>query len=76
MQLSISVTIFGTCSIHSIGMYACYVAIFSNAETFRCLYRSCMPSSPKGYNYNNKPLILLIAGHMTSDQPDTSKTVH
>ena len=30
----------------------CYVAIFSNAEKFRCLYShygSCMPSSPKEY---------------------------
>ena len=29
-----------------------YVAIFSNAEKFRCLYSyyaSCMPSSPKEY---------------------------
>ena len=50
-----SVTIFRT---HSIGGMACAranlgcVAIFSNAEKFRCFYShygSCMPSSPKEY---------------------------
>ena len=46
-----SVTIFRTRSTGSIGMRArtCYVAIFSNAEKFRCLYSHCMPSSPKEY---------------------------
>ena len=55
MQLSkfFSVTIFRTHSIGSIGMHARanlgYVAIFSNAEKFRCLYSYYGSCTPKEY---------------------------
>ena len=46
---NIEISIFRT---RSIGMRMCELAIFSNAEKFRCLYSyygSCMPSFPKEY---------------------------
>ena len=47
------VTIFRTCSIGSIGMRTCELAIFlvtlKISMSVQLLYGSCMPSSPKEY---------------------------
>ena len=63
-QCSIAVM---SCANWACGVSMGYVAIFSNAGKFRCLYSqygSCMPSSPKEYTVNSLLKDSLYRGHL------------